>query len=154
MKPKLHPLIAAPFLALSGYLLFESISAVISALNQGWGAIGFAALFGTIVVAVAATPGVLALQRRWGDFVKFVSVLVLILLFIPITAQVSRLADAIKAFADPEHPLLYSLWGLSVSISPFVICIVAYRRFVPRILRHIPSATPITHSHSPLADGK
>lgn len=137
MKPKLHYIIAAPFLGLSGYLLFESISAVISALNQGWGAIGFAALFGLIVVAIAAAPGVLALQRRWEDFTKIVAMLVTVGLFIPITAQVAKLSEAVKAFADPSHPLLYSLWGLSVSISPFVICIFAYRRFVPRILSRI-----------------
>ena len=137
MKSRLHYLIAAPFLALSAYLLFESISAVISALNQGWGAIGFAALFGVLVIAVAAAPGVLALQRRWDDFTKVVAMLVTVGLFIPITAQVAKLADAVKAFTDPEHPLLYSLWGLSVSISPFVICIFAYRRFVRRILSRI-----------------
>lgn len=139
MKSKLHYLIAAPFLALSAYLLFESISAVISALDQGWGAIGFAAVFGLMVVAVAAAPGVLALQRRWVDFTKIVAMLVTVALFIPITAQVAKLAEAVKAFADPEYPLLYMLWGLSVSISPFVICIFAYRRFVPRILRRIKS---------------
>ena len=138
MKSKLHYLIAAPFLGLSGYLLFESISAVISALDQGWGAIGFASLFGLIVVAVAAAPGVLALQRRWVDFTKIVAMLVTVALFIPITAQVAKLAEAVKAFADPEYPLLYTLWGLSVSISPVVICIFAYRRFVPRILSRLP----------------
>jgi len=140
MKSKLHYFIAAPFLGLSGYLLFESISAVISALDQGWGAIGFAALFGLVVVAIAATPGVLALQRRWVDFVKIVAMLITVALFIPITAQVAKLAEAVKSFADPDYPVLYTLWGLSVSISPFVICIFAYRRFVPRIIRRIKSA--------------
>lgn len=140
MKSKVHYLIAAPFLALSAYLLFESISAVISALNQGWGAIGFAVLFGAIVTAIAAAPGILALQRRWVDFTKIVAMLVTVALFIPITAQVAKLAEAVKAFADPEHPLLYTLWGLTVGISPFVICIFAYRRFVPRIVRRLPPA--------------
>ena len=113
---------------------------MISALDQGWGTIGFASVFGLIVVAITATPGVLALQRRWIDFTKIVAMLVTLALFIPITAQVAKLAETVKAFADPDYPLLYTLWGLSVSISPFVICIFAYRRFVPRILKRIRSA--------------
>ena len=106
-------------------------------IHKDWGSICFMLLMSSIMILVTAVPGILALKRRWEDFVKFTAFVVLFLVFGLLAGQTNQFNKTIETHFTPNESILYPLLGLCVSIAPFVLCIVAYKRLVPLILRRI-----------------
>lgn len=137
---KLHPrhIIAAPFLLLAAWILFDLLRHLPKELShRPWDVSAFKIFFGGIVIFVVAVPGVLALKRRWEEFVKIIGFCTALYLFTLVSRDASDLARTTEDLIRADHPLLGALWGGCVVFSPFAVSIGAYKLFVPRIIRRI-----------------
>jgi Mn2+/Fe2+ NRAMP family transporter len=141
VKLQARHLIAAPFLAFSGYLLVEFIGGAPKLFSKSWDHIAFALLFTGILIFAVAVPGVLALKRRWEDFVKIVGLFVTIAVFALLSPHTSKLAKSVESMTGNKYRMLGAFWGMCVVASPFVICIAGYQRLVPLIVRRIYRST-------------
>lgn len=149
MKIQPRHFIAAPFLALAAMLAFEVARSLGASTQKGWDHLAVTLIFGSIMIGVVAVPGYLALKRRWEEFVKIVGVVVAIALFSLVANTTRGLGTMVHDFAGKDYPLLGALWGLTVGAAQFVIPIVAYRRFVPLIIRRIYRTSESSCSSTP-----
>ena len=137
MKLQPRHFIAAPFLAFSAYLLVEFLIGTPKLLSKSWEHVLFSLIFIGILIFVVTVPGVLALKRRWEDFIKITGMFVAIAVFVLLSRHTSALVKSADALIGTDYPALGALWGACVSVSPFVVCIVGYQRLVPLIVRRI-----------------
>ncbi|HSI08665.1 MAG: hypothetical protein ACAH89_07085 [Rariglobus sp.] len=137
MKIQPRHITAAPFFAFSAYMLVEFLVGAPKLFLKGGYHITFAFIFIGILVFIVAVPGVLAIKRRWEDFIKVIGMFVAIAVFVLLSQHTSSLAKSTDDFIRADYPALGALWGTCVMISPWVICIVGYQRLVPLIVRRI-----------------
>lgn len=137
MKIQPRHFIAAPFLAFSAYLLIEFLRDAPTIFAKSWEHVLVNLIFIGILIFVVTVPGVLALKRRWEDFVKITGIFVAIAVFALLSRHTSDLAKSADALIGTDYPALGALWGACVTVSPFVVCIVGYQRLVPLIVRRI-----------------
>jgi hypothetical protein len=150
MKIQPRHFIAAPFLALAAMLAFEVAQSLGASVQKGWDHLVMTLVFGSIMIGVVAVPGYLALKRRWEEFVKIVGVVVAIALFSLVANTTQGLEKVVDNLVGQTYPLLGALWGLTVVASQLVIPVVAYRRFVPLIIRRIYRTPKSPCSSTPL----
>jgi len=140
MKPQPRHFIAAPFLAVAGFLVVDFFRNLEPLRHKGWVSICMTVLFSSVPFIVMVGTAVMALKQRWEEFVKTVAFLVLLGVFGLLAHQTNELNKAIEAL-DPSRTSFSIIgWGLCVTVAPFVVCIVAYKRLVPLILRRIARA--------------
>jgi hypothetical protein len=137
MKLQPRHFIAAPFLAVSGFLLINFLWDLGRVVQKDWAGIVFVVLFTSLMIFVPAALGYLALKRRWEEFVKIVAFFVLFAAFGMLSGETRQLAKVIESLDSSRTSFPFILWSLCVSVAPFVLCIAAYKRLVPLILRRI-----------------
>lgn len=137
MKAQPRHCIAAPFLAVSGFLLINFLWDLGRVLQKDWASIVFVLLFTSFMIFVPAALGFLALKRRWEEFVKIVAFFVLFAAFGLLSGETRKLGKVIESLDSSRTSFPFFLWSLCVTVAPFVLCIAAYKRLVPLILRRI-----------------
>ena len=137
MKLQPRHFIAAPFLALSGFMVFSFFQALVRVIHKDWTHIVFLIAMSSVMILVPGVPGILALKRRWAEFVQIVAFFVLLIVSGLLMHQTNDLNKAIESLAPSRTSFPYIAWGLCVTVAPLVICITAYKRLVPLILRRI-----------------
>ncbi len=140
MKLEPRHVIAAPFFAFAAVLAFDFARNLETTAQRGWINLCLMLVLSSFMIGVAAVPGYLALKRRWEEFVKIIGVVVAITLFSLISNHTRALGKAADDLVGNPYPLLGAFWGLAVTVSPFVIAIVSYRRLVPLVIRRIDPA--------------
>jgi len=142
MKIQPRHFIAAPFLLVSAFLLFNSSPTLIRSWGLGWGHFAFTVIMSAIMVLCPGVLGVLALKRRWEDFVKIIATFAGLALFGLFSQHANKLAQTVDDVCQPDYRTLGALWSLCVVASPVVIIITAYKRLVPLIIRRIYKNAP------------
>jgi hypothetical protein len=139
MKLQPRHAIAAPFLAIAVLVLFDLVRDVPRLSTKGWDLITFKLIFSGIMILAVTVPGILALQRRWEDFVKILGAIIGFFLVGLISHYSSQadLAHTAENFIGADYPLLGALWGGCIVFAPFAVAIGAYKLCVPRIIRRI-----------------
>lgn len=140
MKLQPRHFIAALFLAVSGFMVVSLFQALGRVMHKDWTHIVFLVAMSSVMILVPGVPGILALKRRWEDFVKFVAFIVLFMVSGLLSRKTIELNTTLETYFSPHDSLLYPLLGLCLVIAPFVLCIAAYKRLVPLILRRIARA--------------